>query len=128
MFFNKTIEEVLKELDVNPVTGLSQKETELRKEKFGLNQLETKKPKTLLAMFFAQLNDILIYILIAAAIISALLGETSDAIIIAIVIIINATVGIIQESKAEKALDALKKLSTPKAVVKRDGQVKRNPI
>lgn len=127
MFFNKTIEEVLKELDSNPITGLSQKETELRKEKFGLNQLEGKKPKTLFAMFFAQLNDILIYILLAAAVVSALLGETSDSIIIAIVIIINATVGIIQESKAEKALDALKKLSTPKAVVKRDGELKEIP-
>ena len=127
MFFSKTIEEVLKELGSNPITGLSQDEVQLKREKFGLNQLETKKPKTLLAMFFAQLNDILIYILIAAAIISALLGETSDAIIIAIVIVINATVGIIQESKAEKALDALKKLSTPKAVVRRDGQLKEIP-
>ena len=127
MFFNKTIEEVLKELESNPITGLSEKEVELKREKFGLNQLATKKPKTLIAMFFAQLNDILIYILLAAAVISALLGETSDAIIIAIVIFINATVGIIQESKAEKALDALKKLSTPKAVVKRDGQLKEIP-
>jgi len=127
MFFNKTIEEVLTELGSNPITGLSQKETELKREKFGLNQLETKKPKTMIAMFFAQLNDILIYILIAAAAISAILGETSDAIIIAIVIIINATVGIIQESKAEKALDALKKLSTPNAVVRRDGELKEIP-
>lgn len=127
MFFNKTIEEALKELDSNPITGLSQKETELRTEKFGLNQLESKKPKTLLSMFFAQLNDMLIYVLIAAAIVSALLGEISDAVIIAIVIIINATVGIIQEAKAEKALDALKKLSTPKAVVKRDGELKEIP-
>ncbi|MBZ9606905.1 cation-translocating P-type ATPase [Clostridium estertheticum] len=127
MYFNKTIEEVLKKLGSNPLTGLSQKETALKREKFGLNELETKKPKTLISMFFSQLNDILIYILIAAAVISALLGETSDAIIIAIVIIINATVGIIQESKAEKALDALKKLSTPKAVVRRDGQLKEIP-
>lgn len=127
MFFNKPLEEILKELDVNPITGLSQKQSELNMEKFGPNQLEAKKPKTLIAMFFAQLNDILIYILLAAAIVSALLGETSDAIIIAIVIFINATVGIIQESKAEKALDALKKLSTPKAIVKRDGQLKEIP-
>ena len=127
MFFSKTVEEVLKELDVSPMTGLSQKEIEQKRGEFGLNQLDTKKPKTLIAMFFAQLNDILIYILLAAAVISALLGETSDAIIIAIVIFINATVGIIQESKAEKALDALKKLSTPKAVVKRDGQLKEIP-
>jgi len=127
MFFNKTIEEVLKELDTNLKTGLSQKEIELKRNKFGLNQLASKKPKTLISMFFAQLNDILIYILIAAAVISALLGETSDAIIIAIVIVINATVGIIQESKAEKALDALKKLSTPKAVVRRHGELKEIP-
>ena len=127
MFFIKTIEEVLKELNSDPITGLSQDETELRKEKFGLNQLISKKPKTILAMFLAQLNDILIYILLAAAVISALLGETSDAIIIGVVIIINATVGIVQESKAEKALDALKKLSTPKAVVKRDGELKEIP-
>ncbi|MGV8980944.1 cation-translocating P-type ATPase [Clostridium sp.] len=127
MFFNKTIEEVLKELESDPITGLSNDQAQLKSEKFGPNQLTTKKPKTLIAMFFAQLNDILIYILLAAAVISALLGETSDAIIIAIVIIINATVGIIQESKAEKALDALKKLSTPKAVVKRDGQLKEIP-
>ena len=127
MFFTKTIEEVLKELNSDPITGLSQDETELRKEKFGLNQLISKKPKTILAMFLAQLNDILIYILLAAAVISALLGETSDAIIIGVVIIINATVGIVQESKAEKALDALKKLSTPKAVVKRDGELKEIP-
>ncbi|HEY5563714.1 MAG TPA: cation-translocating P-type ATPase [Clostridiaceae bacterium] len=124
MFFNKTIEEVIKELDSNIELGLSQKETELKAEEFGLNQLVVKKPKTILAMFFAQLNDILIYILLAAAVVSAILGETSDAIIIAIVIFINATVGIIQESKAEKALDSLKKLSTPKAVVRRDGKIK----
>ncbi|MCB2339696.1 cation-translocating P-type ATPase [Clostridium estertheticum] len=127
MFARKTIKEVLKEFNSNLEMGLSQNESEIQREKFGFNQLETKKPKTLLSMFFAQLNDILIYILIAAAVISALLGETSDAVIIAIVIVINATVGIIQESKAEKALDALKKLSTPNAVVKRGGEVKEIP-
>jgi Ca2+-transporting ATPase len=124
MFFNKTIEEVLNELETNPVTGLSQTEAEIKRNTFGLNKLESKKPKTLLALFIAQLNDILIYILLAAAVISGLLGETSDSIIIAIVIFINATVGIVQEAKAEKALDALKKLSTPKAVVKRNGELK----
>lgn len=66
----------------------------------------------------------MIYILIIAAIISAFLGEISDALIILLVIIINAVIGVIQESKAEKALDALKELSTPKALVKRDGSLK----
>ncbi len=67
----------------------------------------------------------MIYILIIAAIISAFLGEISDALIILLVIIINAVIGVIQESKAEKALDALKELSTPKALVKRDGSLKK---
>ena len=119
MIFIKTIEEVLKEFNVNPITGLSSEEDKIRRKVW--RKLKLKEPKTLISLFFAQLNDILIYILLAAAVISAILGEISDAIIIAIVIVINATVGVVQESKAEKALDALKKLSTPKAVVKRDG-------
>ncbi len=79
-------------------------------------------------MFFEQLNDILIYILLAAAIISGVLGEISDALIIGIVVIINTVIGVVQESKAEKALEALKQLSTPKALVKRNGENVRNSI
>ncbi|WP_346982963.1 cation-translocating P-type ATPase, partial [Clostridium perfringens] len=95
-----------------------------RLEKYGKNKLETKKKKTLFKQFLSQLKDVMIYILIIAAIISAFLGEISDALIILLVIIINAVIGVIQESKAEKALDALKELSTPKALVKRDGSLK----
>lgn len=124
MWYKKSKEETIKDLDVNIYTGLSSEEVEKRKEKYGLNQLATKKQKSLFKMVFEQLNDILIYILLAAAVASGFLGEISDSIIIGIVIIINAVVGVIQESKAEKALEALKKLSTPKALVKRDGEVK----
>ncbi|WP_102399731.1 cation-translocating P-type ATPase [Haloimpatiens massiliensis] len=124
MWYKKSKEETIEALNVRISTGLSSEEVKRRKEKYGLNQLATKKQKSLFKMVFEQLNDILIYILLAAAVASGFLGEISDSIIIGIVIIINAVVGVIQESKAEKALEALKKLSTPKALVKRDGEVK----
>ena len=123
MWFKKSTEEVIKELNTDPISGLSSKEAKMRLEKYGFNKLAGKKPTTLFQLIFAQLNDFLIYILLAAAIFSAVIGEVSDCVIIFIVIIINAVVGVIQESRAEKALDALKKLSTPKAVVKRNGEI-----
>ncbi|WP_050608028.1 calcium-translocating P-type ATPase, PMCA-type [Clostridium niameyense] len=127
MWFNKTSEETLKELDVDPQIGLTLEEVKKRTEKYGSNKLNAKKQKSMLKLFFEQLNDILIYILLAAAIVSGILGEVSDAIIIAIVIIINAVVGVIQEAKAEKALEALKQLSNPKALVKRNGNLDEVP-
>ena len=124
MWYKKSKNEILKELDVDEKNGLSSNEALRRLEKYGKNKLVTKKKKTLFKQFLSQLKDVMIYILIIAAIISAFLGEISDALIILLVIIINAVIGVIQESKAEKALDALKELSTPKALVKRDGSLK----
>ncbi|MDK0570422.1 calcium-transporting P-type ATPase, PMR1-type [Clostridium perfringens] len=124
MWYKKSKNEILKDLDVDEKNGLSSTEALRRLEKYGKNKLETKKKKTLFKQFLSQLKDVMIYILIIAAIISAFLGEISDALIILLVIIINAVIGVVQESKAEKALDALKELSTPKALVKRDGSLK----
>ena len=124
MWYKKSKNEILKDLDVDEKNGLSSTEALRRLEKYGKNKLETKKKKTLFKQFLSQLKDVMIYILIIAAIISAFLGEISDALIILLVIIINAVTGVVQESKAEKALDALKELSTPKALVKRDGSLK----
>ena len=123
MWFEKDIDTVVKETNTDIVNGLSTDEVEKRKLKYGLNQLQGKKKKTILQMVLVQLNDVLIYILIAAAVISIILDEPSDALVIGVVVIINAVVGVIQESKAEKSLEALKKLSTPKAIVKRNGQI-----
>lgn len=123
MWFNKTSEEVVKELNSNALNGLSSTEAKERLETNGENKLAGKKKKSIISLFFAQINDVMIYILLGAAIISAVVGEVSDAIIILIVILVNALIGLIQESKAEKALDALKELSTPKALVKRDGEL-----
>lgn len=127
MWFNKTSGEVVKELGSDRINGLSGDEVKKIREKYGLNQLVGKKKKSMIRMLFEQINDILIYILLAAAVVSAILGEVNDAIIIFLVIILNSIVGVVQESKAEKALDALKKMSTPKALVKRDGELKEIP-
>ncbi len=128
MYFNDSIDDVIGKFNTNPDTGLTSSQVEEIRSKYGSNKLASKKKKTKVQLFFAQLNDILIYILIVAAILSVVVGkEISDAIIIGIVILVNAIVGMIQESKAEKALDALKELSTPKAIVKRNGELVEIP-
>lgn len=128
MYFNETSEEVIKKFGTDSAKGLTSSQVKEHTEKYGLNKLAAKKPKTTLQLFLAQLNDILIYILIVAAVLSVVVGhEIGDAVIIGIVILVNAFVGMIQEAKAEKALDALKELSTPKAIVKRDGELQEIP-
>lgn len=120
-------EEVLRMLDTDPGKGLSASEVERRLAEYGPNAFEEKKPKTLLQMFLAQLRDPMIYILMAAVVISAVLKEFSDAAIIVAVILLNAVVGVVQEAKAEKSLEALKKLSSPVAMVRRDGRISEIP-
>lgn len=119
----ETREEVVKQLRTNPDYGLANEEAFRRLKENGPNRFEESKPPSVFMMIWAQINSLLIYILIGAAVISAIVGEISDAVIIGIVIILNAVIGVIQESKAEKALQELKKMSTPAAVVKRDGVV-----
>lgn len=123
MWYLKTAEAAAEELEVDISTGLSSIEAKRRRDEWGPNKLAEKKKKPLIALLLEQINDTLIYILLAAATISALLGEVSDAVIILLVVVLNAVMGVIQEAKAEKALDALKKLSSPRALVRRDGKV-----
>ncbi|MFW2488539.1 calcium-translocating P-type ATPase, PMCA-type [Clostridium chromiireducens] len=124
MWLNMISQEVLKELNVDPNTGLSELEAKSRLEKYGENKLTSQKKKSIWQLFLSQINDVMIYILLGAAIISTFMHEYSDAVVILLVILINALIGVVQESKAEKSLEALKKLSTPKAIVKRDGIIK----
>ena len=124
MWFSKSKEEVLKELNVNPVTGLSKDEVKARLEKYGENKLKGKPKKSLISLFFAQLQDMLIYVLLGAAVITVVIGEYVDAIIILLVVVLNAVIGVIQEYKAEKAIEALQKMTTPKALIRRDGEVR----
>ncbi len=101
--------------------GLTTAEAERRLIRYGKNELKEARKKTAVENFLAQLNDPLIYVLIVAAVISILLQEVGDAVIIAVVVFMNALIGVIQEGKARKALEALKKLTTPHAFVIRDG-------
>lgn len=127
IWYKQSSEEVLSKLKADRQMGLTEEEAGRRLQEYGPNKLAGKKPRTLLQRIIAQINDVLIYVLLAAAVISAAVGEIADGIIILLVVILNAVVGIVQESKAEHALEALKQLSTPRAVVKRSGELKDIP-
>ncbi len=124
MWFSKSSNEVLKEFGVNPAVGLSEAEAKIRLEKYGMNMLKGKAKKSIISLFLSQLKDMLIYVLLAAAVITLIIGEIADSVIILLVIILNAVIGVIQEYKAEKAVEALQKMTTPKSVVRRDGVIK----
>jgi len=122
MYEKKTIAEIEAELGTSR-KGLTKEEAAKRLKANGLNALEEAKKKTLFMVFISSFNDPSIYILLAAAAISIALGEWIDSLIILAVVILNAVVGTIQEGKAEKALEALKKLSSPTTLVRRDNEI-----
>lgn len=121
MFEQQTLSQVLETLDVNPLEGLSVEEAQKRLEQYGTNTFAEKKSSSMFQKFISQLRDPLIYILFAAVGISLFLKEYGDAIIILTIILLNAVIGVVQESKAEKSLEALKKMSSPMALVRRGG-------
>ncbi|HSN93422.1 MAG TPA: HAD-IC family P-type ATPase, partial [Anaerolineaceae bacterium] len=114
-------QEVLKKLQVPAKSGLTSEEAARRLEEIGPNELEQKKGTTFLQMLWAQINSFVIWLLIIAAVISFALGDKIEAGAIVLIVILNAVMGIIQESRAEKSLAALKKMAAPEAQVMRDG-------
>jgi len=124
MWFSKSQEEVLSEYNVSPAAGLTTEEAQARLAKYGENKLKGKPKKSLIALFFAQLQDMLIYVLLGAAVITVYIGEYVDSIIILLVVVLNAVIGVFQEYKAEKAIEALQEMTTPRALVRRDGEVR----
>ena len=123
MWFSKSQNDVVKEFGVNPANGLSTAEAKTRLEKYGFNKLKGKPKKSIVSLFFSQLKDMLIYVLLASAVITFVIKEYADSAIILIVILLNAAIGVFQEYKAEKAVEALQKMTTPKSVVRRDGTI-----
>lgn len=127
-WFNKKQEEVEKELQTDVKKGLTTEEARKRQEKYGLNELKAKKKKSLFQKFIEQFKDFSIIVLIIAAIVSGAVGiaqgeGVTDTIIILIVVIVNAIIGVTQESKAEKSLEALQKLTDHASKVIRNGQI-----
>ena len=122
MWFMKSRDDILKEFKVDSKFGLSKDEAEKRLGQYGMNKLKGKPKKSILTLFLSQLKDMLIYVLLGAAIITIIIGEYSDAIIILLVVALNAIIGVAQEYKAEKAVEALQKLTTPKSLVRRAGE------
>ncbi len=116
----KEIGDIIEELRSSP-QGLSEDEVRERLETYGFNELKEKKKNTPFMMFLDQFKDFMILVLIAAALISGIIGELSDTIAIVIIVVLNAIIGFVQEYRAEKAMEALKMMAAPAATVIRGG-------
>ena len=127
-WFNKTVDEVESTLKTNAENGLTAEEAKKIQEEYGLNELKAKKKKSLFVKFLEQFKDFMIIILIISAIISGVVGVAqgegfTDTVIILVVVVVNAIIGVAQENKAEKSLEALQKLSSHVAKVIRNGKL-----
>lgn len=129
IWHDKSIKEIEHELSADMKNGLSEKEAGQRLKKYGENVIVTKKPDGFFKKFIAQFKDFMIVILLAAAAISFVTSlmngdaDYVDPVIILGIVVFNAIIGVIQENKAEKSIEALKKISSPTALVKRDGKI-----
>ena len=129
MWHTYKINEVVRNFKTNLEYGLSEEEVKKRQEKYGKNKLKDKKKENIFIRFIKQFNDFMIIILIIASIISAIVskmqGENDyiDSIIIIAIVILNAVMGLVQEAKAEKSIEALKKMTPPIAKVIRNKKV-----
>ena len=127
IWYSSKLDEVLKEQNTDAMNGLSGAEAQKRLEAFGPNQLTAKKKKTVVQRFLEQMTDFMVIILIVVAAISGVItviedtGEWYEPVIILLIVILNAVLGVVQESKAEGALEALKSMAAPQAKVMRDG-------
>lgn len=130
-FHSEELEAVLAEVSTDAERGLSKDEVKKRTETFGKNKLQQKKKKSLIAKFFEQFKDVMIIILLIASVISFVIAcvnhdpqEFFEPVLILLIVVLNAIMGVAQESKAEKALEALNNMSAPHARVVRDGEEK----
>ena len=126
--YSMSKEEIRRKLKSNFSVGLSEEEARERLKKYGKNKLEDKKKENIIVKFIKQFNDFMIIILIIASVISGVMakidgtGDYIESIIIIVIVVFNAIMGLIQENKAEKSLEALQKMSAPVCKVIRNGK------
>ncbi|MGI2335599.1 MAG: cation-translocating P-type ATPase [Dehalogenimonas sp.] len=118
--------EVLKTFSVTTV-GLNDTEVKIRQQRYGFNRLETKPPQSPIVVFLKQFLNPLIYVLLVAAVVSAATSHLIDAVVILVILLINAIIGFIQETRAERAMEALKELAAPQSQVRRNGKLSMIP-
>ncbi|MDR2894537.1 MAG: cation-translocating P-type ATPase [Alistipes sp.] len=128
-FYRSTIDQTARALSTDPAHGLTSAEAQRRRTEYGYNEFTKTRRATLAEKFFSQFKSFMIIVLVAAAAVSGVIGYTegegiTDAIIILAIVILNAIIGTAQEARAEKALDALERLSSPHCKVLRDGEVR----
>jgi Ca2+-transporting ATPase len=123
-FYQRDVADVLGTLG-SQRTGISNTEAQKRLNEFGTNELQEKKKRTTLLMFLDQFKDFMILVLIGAAVIAGVIGDLADTLVIIAIVIINAIIGFVQEYRAEKAMEALKKMAAHSATVLREGAIAR---
>ncbi|MBA4538086.1 calcium-translocating P-type ATPase, SERCA-type [Bacillus aquiflavi] len=126
-FHQMNKDQIEKILKTNAQTGLSEQEVKKRIQQYGFNELEEGEKQSTLLIFFSQFKDFMVLVLLAATLVSGLLGEYIDAIAIIAIVLINGLLGFFQERKAEKSLQALKELSAPQVQVLRNDQWVKTP-
>jgi len=127
-WYNEDVKQIESKLNTDIQKGLTDAKVQEQREKYGYNELKAKKKKSLFVKFLEQFKDFMIIVLIIAAIVSGIVGVLegegiTDTIIILVVVIVNAIIGVAQENKAEKSLEALQKLSSHAAKVLRNGEI-----
>ncbi|WP_455198732.1 cation-translocating P-type ATPase, partial [Kaarinaea lacus] len=121
----RSISDVASDLEVNIRHGLDDKDVLERTARYGTNSIEQAEKTTFIQKFLRQFADVMIIVLLAAAFLAGVMGELSDTIVILVIVILNAVIGSVQEFRAERALDALRKLSSPEASVRRGGHFRQ---
>ena len=126
-WYQKSGTEVVEQIGSDLHKGLTEQEAAERLAKNGPNELKGKPRATMWEMLLEQFKDFLVLILIAASLVSAFVGEVADSLVIVTIVVLNAVLGVFQESKAEKALEALQKMAAPNSKVIRGGAIQTVP-